>query len=101
VGLSARRETVWKLVDNTVAFEFTDIGNGGRGSLFRFIHIGTESRYGAVWIRTGLNQGYFTAGLGTRFKLLVIDFSTYGEELSLNIGGLEDRRYTPRFSLQI
>lgn len=100
-GVAARRATWWKLTDTVFALEFTDIGNNPGGSFFRTIHIGGETRYKVVSTRLGFNQGYITAGFGFDFRTVSIDVVTYGEELSLNAGGLQDRRYAFKFALQI
>ena len=34
-------------------------------------------------------------------KLMTLDFATYGEEISTNMGGLEDRRFAFRLAFQI
>lgn len=100
-GIAASRESLWKFTDVTVAFEVTDIGNNPNGSLFRLIHIGGEARYGVLLPRLGINQGYLSAGLGLDLKIFTLDFATYGEELSLNSGGLQDRRIALRIGFQI
>ena len=77
------------------------IGNNPNGSIFRLIHFGHELRLGVFKFRLGLNQGYIAGGLGIDFKVLTIDAATYGEEMSLNAGGLEDRRMAIKIALQI
>lgn len=101
VGFSAQRSNLWKFTDTVLALEFTDIGNNPGGSLFRLIHLGGETRYGILAIRAGFNQGYLAGGFGLDFKFATLDFATYGEELSLNAGGLQDRRFTLRLGFQI
>jgi hypothetical protein len=97
-GLSATRESWWKLTDTTFAFEMTDIGNNPDGSLFRLVHIGAETHWSVLAIRAGINQGYFTAGLGVDLRFFTLDLSTYAEEMSLNPGGFGDRRYAVRIA---
>ena len=105
VGLSATKEEVslvfTKLSHLMAALEFTDIGNNKNGSLFRTIHIGAEARWKALRPRIGLYQGYPAAGLGLDFKILSLDLATYGEEMSLNTGGKEDRRVALRLAFHI
>lgn len=100
-GVSARKPMLGKLTNTTLALEFTDIGNNPDGSFFRLVHMGAETHFGIISLRLGLNQGYWTAGLGFNFYALEIDAATYGEELSTNIGFWEERRYAVRLSLQI
>ncbi|MBI4925176.1 MAG: hypothetical protein HY843_04555 [Bdellovibrio sp.] len=101
VGASAQKEEIWKLSNTVVALEFSDIGNNPNGSFLRWIHIGAETHYGVLATRLGINQGYLTAGLGLNTKAFVMDLSTYGEEMSLNSGGLEDRRFILRILFHI
>jgi len=111
-GIAARKESLWEFTDFVLALEFTDIGSNGSsglerdvgsagGSIFRTMHIGTEAHWGLLAPRLGLNQGYLAAGLGIDLKLLNIDVATYGEEMSLNTGGLQDRRIALRLGFQI
>ncbi len=86
----------------TGAFEITDIGNNPNGSLFRTVHAGAEASL-ADWIllRAGINQGYLCAGVGIDLPVLDIELATYGEEMSLNVGGKEDRRYALNIKISI
>jgi len=100
-GVSARRPTWGKFNNTTFALEFQDIGNNTNGSLFRTLHLGGETNWKRLALRAGLNQGYLAAGLGIDLWALTLDVSTYGEEMTLNAGGLEDRRYAVKIGLQI
>jgi hypothetical protein len=101
-GFSAKRDIGYFFHDVIVGVEAYDIGNNTNGSLFRTIHMGVESRILKVLRpRLGINQGYLTAGAGIDLKLLEIEAATWGEELSLNPGGLQDRRYGIRVALQL
>ncbi len=92
-GISVVRKEWGNLTDSLFAFEVRDILNNGAGSFFRLLHIGLETHWKSLAVRTGLNQGYWTAGLGADFHYFNLDFATYGEELGLNAGQQEDRRY--------
>jgi len=100
-GVVAKREQLAVFTDFLVALEFTDLGNNGGGSIFRTVHLGSEARWKLLAVRTGFNQGYITAGLGIDLKILSIDFATYGEELGLNVGDRQDRRFAVRFAFAI
>jgi CO/xanthine dehydrogenase Mo-binding subunit len=67
----------------------------------RTVHIGAETRMSVLLPRVGINQGYFCGGLGLDLKYFTLDVGTYGEEMSLNPGGLGDRRYTAKIAIQI
>jgi len=97
VGIAATRAVWGSFTYTSLALEASDILNNRDGSIFRLIHIGAETRWHSIIARLGLNQGYFTAGLGLDFRFLTLNFATYGEELGLNVGTYEDRRYA--FSL--
>jgi hypothetical protein len=100
-GLNIRRPTwgAWDLCQ--FGLEFQDIANNPDGSFFRTVHIGGEAHYGLLALRAGIYQGYWGAGFGLDFKMLTFDFATYGEEMTLNIGGIEDRRLAIRIALQL
>jgi hypothetical protein len=93
VGVSAARPTWGPFQNSLFALEVTDILNNGDGSVFRLLHLGGETHWKFVTLRAGLNQGYWTAGLGLRLLFLHLDLASYGEELGLNVGQIEDRRY--------
>jgi hypothetical protein len=101
VGVSATRADWWKLTNTVFAFEITDVGNNPNGSLFKYLHIGGETHWKSIAVRLGLNQGYLSAGLGLDVHYFTLDLATYGEELGLNAGSFEDRRYTFNFGFHI
>ena len=100
-GFSAERENFGILHNTVAALEFQDIGNNPDGSLFRTLHLGGETHLSLLALRAGINQGYFTGGVGIDLKIMTLDLSTYGEEMSLNPGGLQDRRYAAKLAFQI
>ena len=101
-GFSAKRDIGYFFHDVLVGIEASDIGNNTNGSLFRTIHMGAETRILHILRpRIGFNQGYLSAGCGLDLKILEIDAATWGEELSLNPGQLQDRRYGVRVALQL
>lgn len=100
-GASAQKPTLGPLQNSVAAFEISDIGNNSNGGLFRTFHLGGETHFGRLAGRMGINQGYLCLGLGLDLKFVNIDVATYGEELSLNSGGFEDRRYALHMTFQI
>jgi hypothetical protein len=101
LGLAAKKEDLWKFKSFVMALEFTDIGNNVNGSFYRLIHFGAEALWKKLAIRTGFNQGYICGGLGFDANSFQINASTYGEELGLNAGSLQDRRYALDLGFQI
>jgi hypothetical protein len=100
-GGSATRGTWGSFTQTTFALEFTDIGNNSNGSIFRLIHMGGETHWKSLAFRLGLNQGYISAGLGLDVQYFTLDLATYGEEMGLNAGTFQDRRYTLNFGFHI
>lgn len=101
LGVAGTRDLIGAFTQNRIALEFNDIGLNPNGSFFRWIHIGGETQYGVVKIRAGFNQGYLAFGLGFQSRILSFEVATTGEEMSLNTGGNQDRRYAFRFAIQI
>ena len=99
-GCSAIRKTLPGFDSYSLAVEFTDIGNQN-GSFYKTLHIGTEEKWKAFAVRLGLNQGYFTAGAGMNLGFFDLNLATYGEELGMNAGTIQDRRYAAEFGFQI
>ncbi|MBU6375973.1 MAG: hypothetical protein KGQ59_08265 [Bdellovibrionales bacterium] len=101
LGIAGIREEWGKFRNTVFGLEVQDLGNNKNGSLFRTLHLGGETNWRRLAVRAGLNQGYWTAGVGFDLWVLNFDVCSYGEELSLNTGGYEDRRYALRIALQI
>ncbi len=101
LGGSATRAKWGPFSETVFALEATDFLNNSNGSLFRLLHIGGETRWKAIAFRAGLNQGYWTAGLGLDAHYFTLNLASYGEEMGLNAGVLQDRRYTLDFGLHI
>jgi hypothetical protein len=99
-GVSTKRDSVGRFFkDFIAAIELTDIGNNENGSIFRNFHCGAESRILQILrLRIGFNQGWPTAGVGLTLPFMELDAATWGEELTYNAGGLEDRRFGVRVS---
>jgi hypothetical protein len=54
-------------------------------------------RLNVIFVRAGLYQGYFTAGLNLEAKVVRLDLLTYAEEIGTFAGQRVDRRYAGRF----
>ncbi len=94
LGVSAKRKGLFIFDQVLFAIESSDLGNNRDGSFFRTLHMGAEAEWKILSLRTGVNQGYFTGGLGIDLFVFELNFATYGEELGLNPGIAEDRRYS-------
>jgi hypothetical protein len=100
-GISATHQNVGPFDQVLVALEVTDLGNNPGGSVFRLIHVGSEARWKKLAVRAGINQGYLAAGFGTDLGYFSLNLATYGEEMGLNAGTMEDRRYALEFGFHI
>lgn len=100
-GISATRSSWGVFRDTVFAIEVTDIGNNRGGGNFRLLHLGGETHWKSLIFRAGLNQGYMSGGIGLDFTYITVNLATYGEELGLNAGDLEDRRYAFNLGLHI
>lgn len=101
IGAVMHRNTWWKFRDTSLALEVSDIGNNTNGSFYRMLHLGAETQLWVLIPRVGINQGYLTFGVGFETRLLSIEYANYGEELSLNTGGLENRINAVRLAFHI
>lgn len=84
----------------TPAFDYrhmqrSDIAVGNK------ISLGVEIDLPLIDLRAGLNQGYYTAGVGLNLGLLRVDAATYGVELGAYPGQHEDRRYLVQLTFEV
>lgn len=100
-GLNINTPHFFIFSDTSVALEITDINNNSGGSLYRLVHMGAETSFKLLTFRAGINQGYLTAGVGLNLRFLTLDAATYGEEMTLNAGRKEERRYALTLGLHI
>ncbi|MBI4404159.1 MAG: hypothetical protein HY537_08360 [Deltaproteobacteria bacterium] len=99
----------WRFIDEfTVVLDVADIPLGGQpledlggrtGSWSKHIHIGLEMpMHGWFFVRTGLHQGYPTAGLGIKTHHIKLDLTYYTEELGIGTGRINSPRLALRLS---
>lgn len=74
-------------------------------SLLDILHFGTEFQFPRLlFLRAGMSQMYWTAGIGVKYYILECDFATYAADTatyySTNGRRQSDRRYTFQFSFQ-
>jgi hypothetical protein len=100
-GISATHQGLPFIDQLTIALEGTDFGNNKDGSLFRCLHLGAELTTKKLSFRGGINQGYLAAGFGLDLWVFDLNIATYGEEMGLNAGTREDRRYAAQFGFKI
>jgi len=74
-------------------------------SILDIIHFGTELQFPRlIYLRAGMNQMYWSAGIGIKYYILECDFATYATNTATyyNTDGRResDRRYNFQFSFQ-
>jgi hypothetical protein len=63
-------------------------------------HLGAEVRFPMILsLQAGLNQGYWTGGIGLDFKVLRFDLATYGEEICDSAGDQVSRQYLAQVTI--
>ena len=63
------------------------------------IHVGLELNYAdAIFVRAGMNQRYWTAGLEIAVANYQLQLASYGEEIGTAEVNKEDRRYMAKFA---
>lgn len=107
VGFGVQYGSWWIWDGSSLYFDLANIGIadqppehlGARtGNISKHIHVGTEVKMGTLWrLRTGLHQGYFTAGLGLHGKTWRWDLAYYAEELGNSPGYI----YSPRLATSL
>ncbi len=88
--------------DLTLAADYVDILGwmGDDNDIGKRIHLGLEYHLTKIIrLRTGVNQGYMTFGLGADAKNIQFDLLTYAEEVGTQSGQQKDRRYLLRLGV--
>lgn len=88
------------ITKTTFAVDYVDLFSqlGDDNDVAKRIRIGAEFKF--PWflsVRTGLYQGYFTAGVNIDTMFVQLDALTYAEEIGAYAGQRMDRRYALRF----
>ncbi len=74
---------------------------GTETSLMRRVHLGGEINIGdLLFLRAGLNQSYYTAGLEFASERIQFQVTTYGEDIGTAAQAREDRRYLGKFAFR-
>jgi hypothetical protein len=96
---------VFPIFSNTVRSSFTvewrDVQNPEKDDVFRRIHAGMEINFNDFFfLRGGMNQRYYTAGIEVSMLGQQFQFSTYGEEIGTATKPREDRRFVMEYGLR-
>jgi hypothetical protein len=65
------------------------------------VDAGVEIALPLLRLRAGLQQGYYTAGVGLDLGIMRVDAATYGVELGAYPGQMEDRRYMAQLTIEL
>jgi len=89
-------------IRSSISIEYQDVLTAGNETdIWRRFHGGWEVNLGdMIFLRAGVNQRYWTAGLEFSMRFMQIQFATYGEEIGTATSFREDRRYTGKFAIR-
>ena len=91
--LSPVWRATWSLQYDDLTHETDDV--------LRHVHAGAEFNYAdSVFVRAGLNQRYWTAGLELAYVGYQLQFASYGEEIGTKANPREDRRVVAKFAIR-
>ena len=86
----------WEFISSNIVIDFNDLifMNGTDDSFGKRVNIGAEIGFwNRIFLRTGLHQGYWTAGAGINIWALRINYAYYTEELGAYAGQYSDQRH--------
>jgi hypothetical protein len=99
IGMSYKLEEFLIAKDLTAGMDITNFSDGG--SFVKKLHFGIEGEVARkITLRTGLNQGYPTFGVGLRLGVLQLDYAFFQKELGDNIGDLEEKSHVVGLTLR-
>ena len=84
LNLSLAISPNWNFISSNIVIDFNDLifMNGKDKSFGKRVNIGAEIGFwNRIFLRTGLHQGYWTAGAGVNVWALRINYAYYTEEL--------------------
>lgn len=96
LNLSLAISPNWEFISSNIVLDFNDLlfMNGKDDSFGKRVNIGAEvGFFNRIFLRTGLHQGYWTAGAGVNIWLLRINYAYYTEELGAYAGQYADERH--------
>ncbi len=74
---------------------------GDEPDIMKRVHAGVElNMYDVLFLRGGMNQRYWTAGLEFNFGLIQFQAASYGEEIGTKDSPREDRRYVGKIAIR-
>lgn len=90
-----------KTTRTSFTIEWRDAQNPESQDIYRRIHAGFEVNFADfLFLRAGMNQRYYTAGLELAFDRQQLQLATYGEEIGTYPSFREDRRFIFNYSFR-
>jgi hypothetical protein len=84
----------------TQTFDFVDLAMKQGQSIYNHIHVGLRWAYQNYFgAQVGINQGYATAGVFLRYKIVSFEYARYGVELGEKPGLSPDLRHAAQIQL--
>lgn len=96
LNLSLAISPSWDFISSNIVLDFNDLlfMAGSDDSFGKRVNIGAEIGFwNRIFLRTGLHQGYWTAGAGVNIWALRINYAYYTEELGAYAGQFADTRH--------
>lgn len=79
----------------TETIDIDDLAFAQKQSFFNRLHMGLRWDYrGYAGMQVGINQGYATAGIFLRYKIIGVEYARYGSELGKNPGDKSSLRHS-------
>lgn len=87
---------------SVITFEYQKMKAAGLATdKSRYYHAGYEFNYAdALFIRAGMNQKYWTAGVELASERTQFQITSYGEDVGTDGNSIEDRRYVFKFAFR-
>ena len=96
LNLSLAISPSWDFISSNIVLDFNDLlfMAGSDDSFGKRVNIGAEIGFwNRIFLRTGLHQGYWTAGAGVNIWALRMNYAYYTEELGAYAGQFADTRH--------
>jgi hypothetical protein len=99
VGIIHHIDAVLDLAEFEIGGQTNDNFGARYGAIWKHVNFGVEVPIGWFYLRGGIHQGDFTAGLGVDLNVIRLDVATYAEEDFLNPGEVTSRRVAASFAI--
>ncbi|MFC1651342.1 hypothetical protein ACFL2X_07205 [Candidatus Latescibacterota bacterium] len=83
----------------TLLADYIDFSDNNKENIFRKVSVGAQYKLALISLRTGINAGYPSFGLGLDLGIVDIDAAYYTKELTKGPGGSGENRYIAQFQI--